>query len=750
MTANSSSQRFSVFLFSVTLFVSAFLLFSVQPMFAKMVLPLLGGAPNVWNTCLVFFQMTLLLGYCYAHVLASFKIRHQLWIHGLFLTLAFLALPVAIPQGAVPPTNTNPVPWLLRILLVGIGLPFFVVSTTSPLIQKWFSGIKHASSHDPYFLYAASNLGSLIALLSYPVWIEAAWALQTQSHYWGLVYILFFLLTLSCAFLLVHSQRRQIESPQETASLTNRPLTAKKRLFWILLAFVPSSLMLGVTTFITTDVAAVPLLWIIPLSLYLLSFIFVFAKRTWISPALMNWSFAFFVVPIFISFAAKAPAPAWLHILFFFTAAMICHKRLADDRPDPRHLTEFYLWISVGGALGGFFNALAAPVLFSDILEYPFVIILLCFLRPNLRQEKKRPFFLAQDFVAPVLIFLVVIAIKLVFYQLKITPSLTHMLTPANIVTVIFFYAVPALLCFVFRNRSARFGLCILAFFSAHLFLSQVGWFSKEKTLHQERSFFGVTTVIETPIYRILRHGTTVHGMQFLDPAKQREPLTYFHRKGPIGDIFKTAYGKGPLEKIAVVGLGAGTLASYAKEGQHWDFYEIDPVIQRIAADPAYFTYLSGSKAENEIILGDGRLEIAGAAEQSYDLIFLDVFSSDAIPVHILTKEAILLYLSKLKPEGMLALNISNRYLKLETVLSSLAKTLGLVCLVKYDIKSTLKIDESGKISSAWAVLTRRPESVQNLIHKEDWKQLTVYSKPAEWTDNYSNILSLYEWGILK
>ena len=376
-----------IVLFAGTLFISASLMFVLQPLFGKLLLPLLGGSPAVWNTCMVFYQSILFLGYLYAHTISTrFDQHRQIQIHAVIILISFLALPVALPENTVPPTESNPTFWLLWTLFLAIGLPYFVVSTTAPLVQKWFANVGHHTSHDPYYLYAASNTGSLIALLSYPFLLEPAIGLANQKTYWSIGYLMLCLLVAACAFVLWKTRQNTVIV--EDSAPEENPLSLTRKLHWMALAFVPSSLLLGLTNFISTDIASVPLLWIIPLTLYLLSFVIVFSKwNDKIHPVMVKLQPIVLLPFIAYAFINPADLPYWaylfLHLLAFFFAVMVCHGELAKDRPHTQYLTTFYLIMSFAGMLGGMFNTFVAPFIFNGIYEYPIMIVAALLLRPG-------------------------------------------------------------------------------------------------------------------------------------------------------------------------------------------------------------------------------------------------------------------------------------------------------------------------------------------------------------------------------
>jgi hypothetical protein len=731
--------------YAATIFVSATLLFVVQPMFARMVLPLLGGSPGVWNTALVFYQATLLAGYAYAHASTRWlAVRRQAAVHLALLWLPLLVLPIGVPAGWTPPAETNPIPWLLGLLSVSVGLPFFLVSTSSPMLQKWFSATGHPIADDPYALYVASNVGSLLAILLYPAVIEPHLTLEQQGRWWAAGYGLLMVLTLACAWVLWRSRETAVNVAsrnvtESSASVQNSlpaALTFGRRLRWLLLSFAPSSLMLSVSTYISSDLAAVPLLWVIPLAIYLLTFILVFARRRWIPETLLKRSLPIVFVALVMVLAIRATQPIallmFLHLAAFFVVAMVCHGEIARDRPPAQHLTEFYLWMSVGGVLGGAFNALIAPLIFSSVAEYPLTLILACLLGIHTKANKSRRGQYALDVALPVLLGLALIA------AITLVPSLDFR-SSSSAAALIFGPAVGV--CFFFSNRPIRFGLGIgMILLVAGSYPSGQG-----RTLHAERSFFGIHRVnVDTGSrFHILFHGQTVHGMQSLVAERRGEPLTYYHRTGPVGQVFAKC-SQTHQQSVAVVGLGAGSLACYALPSQAWTFYEIDPAVARIANDTRYFTYLRDTPAHVNIVLGDARLTLSQAPDQHYGLIVLDAYSSDAIPVHLITREALRLYLSKLAPHGLLAFHISNLHLDLKPVLGNLARDAKLVCLVQNDDALNDSEKAEGKRASQWAVIARDAADLAPLAADNRWEACEGQAAKRVWTDNFSSILDVF------
>ncbi len=738
-------------LFGVTIFVGASLLFLVQPMFARMALPLLGGAPAVWNTAMVFYQAVLLVGYAYAHATMRWLgPRRQAGLHLLVLLLPLLVLPIALPAGWTPPGQTSPIPWLLALLAVAVGLPFFAVSATSPVLQAWFAATGHPGARDPYVLYAASNLGSMLALLAYPVVVERLLRLHAQSHLWAWGYGSLVVLAAACALALwrarpaghagepAHPLAAALPGPA-TPDRAGRPITRARRARWVLLAAVPSSLMLSVTTYLSTDIAAIPLLWVVPLAIYLLTFTLVFGRRRIIPHRVWVELLPVALLPLVLVLVARANEPLALviptHLVVFFVAAMVCHGELARDKPDPRHLTEFYLWLSAGGVVGGAFTALLAPIVFTNVLEYPLVLALLPLLpaRPPAAWLGRTSRIL--DLVLPLGLGVLTVGLLVGLERAGYGPEA---IGPA--------VGLVTLLCLAFWRRPVRFALGLAA-----LLLAGAVYQGEEgRLLYAERSFFGVSRVTRDPSgqYHMLMHGTTLHGMQGLAPARRREPLTYFHSSGPLGQFFAAVDGATPRRAVAVVGLGAGSLACYGKADQRWTFYEIDPVVFRIARDMRFFTFLRDCPPKIFVVLGDARLTLARAPDQVYDLIILDAYSSDAPPMHLITLDALRLYLAKLAPGGVLLFNISNRHLDLEPVLGTIARAAGLVARTRDDARVAAAERMAGKVESQWVVMARREEDLGALRDDPVWKAPAAPPDLPPWTDDFASLLAAFRWGV--
>jgi hypothetical protein len=720
-------------LFSVTIFLGSSLLFLVQPMFAKVALPWLGGSPSVWNTCILFFQTTLLLGYLYAHLSTRWLgVRRQIYCHVVLVLAPLIVLPLTA-GGGPPPVSANPVWWLLRTMTVTVGLPFFVVSTSAPLLQRWFATLPGDSARDPYFLYSASNLGSMIALLGYPLVLEPIVGTQQQMWLWSSGYLLLIALTAACAVFV-----RALAGPLHTAEASDEvmgpeAISGRTPIVWMVLSFVPSSLLLGVTTHISTDIAAVPLLWVLPLTLYLATFVLAFAKREvvphrWLVrglPALILCCLLTILLNIQMSWLIP------LHVVTFFGVAMVCHRELAHRRPPARRLTEFYLWMSFGGMLGGVFNTLLAPQLFSGILEYPLLLAVAALVRPSPDYRRSRADSWGVLVVLPVLVLLFCLGL----WGIGAFPS------GVTIRSLLLQLAILLSVAYMGANRPQAFGAMALLFVCA-IALGRPS--SSGTVLFAARSFFGVHRVVDAPdqTYHLLQHGSTTHGRQQMSAGNRCDPTGYYHPSSPIGQLIAVRTGR--LDNVAVVGLGSGAMACYAESDRPWTFYEIDPLVEQIARNPRYFTYLQNSPGRLNVVLGDARVSLQRAADQAYDLIVLDAFSSDAIPIHLLTQEAVRLYFSRLRPGGVVAVHISNRYLNLEPILAALAKRDGLSALASLDDRLSETEAGVGKLASRWVMLARSDEPLSRLAGRPGWRAPRVDARAPAWTDDYSNILRAF------
>jgi hypothetical protein len=664
----------------------------------------------------------------------------------MLLAMACAARPLA-PDPGIAEGYRDPAMGLFLTLVVSSSLPLLMVATTAPLIQNWFRLTGHPRAHDPYFLYAASNAGSLIGLLAYPFAIEPNLSLHAQSRLWRAGFIVVALSLLTCGLIARGLSRRGTsrndEAPDRIADPPSARPTPGKVLGWLVLVVIPSSWLMGVTTYLTTDLAPMPLFWVIPLALYLVSFIVAFAGPDSAAVRLAAAVLPFCAMPLALVLCAGFVHAFWipLHLLTFFAGAIACHGALARTRPPARHLSTFYVAIALGGLLGGVFNAILAPLLFDRIVEYPLAIVTGCLFAGGvggLAMITTRRRWLG-DLLLPGTIF--VLAALLVTNQASLADSFLGVLGVMMASGLGFYTLVTA------RRRPARFALAAGAVLAASGLTQGVSG----RLLHIERNFFGVLRVTEDSdrtVHRLF-HGSTLHGQQSLDPKSAREPSTYFTRSGPTGQLFAALGSRleTPGSRIAIVGLGAGTLAAYARPLQRWTFYEIDPAVERVARDARFFTYLRDCPAESlEVVLGDARLRLREASEHTYGLIILDAFSSDSLPVHLVTREAIRLYRSKLAEGGVLAFNLSNRYLDLDPLMGLQAADAGLVCRIGYDITVSPAERQAGKQPSIWAVMAASERDLGNLAADPRWREPRPRSNSRAWTDDYSDLTRYLRW----
>ena len=715
-------HRFAGAPFVVTVFLSAALVFLVQPMFARMATPLLGGSPNVWNVSLVCFQAALLAGYAYAHLLTHLvkSLSRQVMVHGALLVVAALVLPFELTGLFGDPDPARPALWLIGVFAVSIAPPFAIISATAPLIQAWYARTGREDAHDPYHLYAASNAGSLLGLAAYPLLLEPLAPLAGQAMAWSAGYGVLLVLLIGCGLLTLRAPAPDAAPLAAAPAADRQGATSnlwRQRLWWLVLAFVPSSLLVGVTTHIATDVASAPFLWAPPLMLYIGSFIVVFAKRPPISlPAAMA------VLPVCIGLALftlskVSGVPTLLsfvvHLMALFFAAVACHGLLANDRPETGRLTEFYLLMSLGGVLGGAFNALLVPVIFTTVAEYPLMLIAALLLMPQ-------RYWLGPTWM--IVVAAVAGGLALIAQYVYDVPALAR--EPERAFFVLLVLSLVALYA-VRRSRLASASVAAALWAIGAATSPTIGAYS-------ERGFFGVVKIHDRDGYRVMVHGTTLHGAQALGEDAWR-PATYYAPETPIGQIFAGHTRPG---RVGAIGLGAGSVACYAKEGQHYTFFEIDPIVARLASDPEQFTYLSECTPDADIVLGDGRLTLAAEPEDAFDILLIDAFSSDSVPAHLMTREAIALYLSRLKEDGVLLLHVSNRYMALETVAGRVAGELGVPARMQYHT-----VRESGyrAQSSAVVAIARNDLALAPLDSTGAWSVLESDGGRA-WTDDYSNI----------
>lgn len=728
----ATGARLLPLLYGLTLFVSALLLFSIQPMFAKMVLPKLGGAPAVWSVAMVFFQTVLLAGYAYAHVLNRLLTpRRSAMLHLVLLALTAIALPIAVAPGWSAPPQHGTALWLFGLFAVSIGLPFFTLSATAPLLQSWFAASGHRQAGNPYVLYAASNLGSFAALFAYPVVIEPFLTLKAQAAGWSLGFAVCVVL-LAGAGLCTSDAAPVAEAPPEDLASSR----ASERLRWIALAAVPSGLVIAVTAHLTTDVAAAPFLWVLPLAIYLLTFVAVFRERPWMAHANVVWLVPFAVAPLAVSLIGGDKvfwlATIALNLVGFALLTLMCHGELYARRPSPRRLTEFYLCTSFGGVIGGAFAGLLAPQIFNGNYEYPSLIALALLCMPGVFAGGLRA---AAIRFWPWLLPSAVLA--WLWYVMR--PSLPAALElPFQAVLAI----LAAAMLFQRHQLTRFFALVVLSFTVTGL------WRPGVAPIETARSFFGVHKVAELAEgkARLLYHGTTIHGAQRLRNEDGTavtgppRPLTYYYPEGTLAEAIVAArVAQGGLGRVAVVGLGTGSLACHRKAGEQWTFFEIDPEVIRIARDPSLFTFMSNCAADAPVVAGDARLTLEASPDR-YDLIVLDAFSSDSIPTHLLTREALAGYLARLSPRGVIVAHISNRHLDLAPVVANVAQSQGLVGFLRQD-------DRAGDFMTTFAfdarvaIMARAAGDAGSVA--ETWQPLRPDPTSALWTDDYSNILGV-------
>jgi len=734
-----SRNRLILVIYTLAIFVSALLLFSVQPLFTKMVLPRLGGSPAVWSVAMVFFQSLLLAGYAYAHYLTKLQNRAApVVIHLALLAVALLTLPLAIRSGWGEPPSSGYAFWLLGLFAVSIGLPFFALAANNPLLQAWFVRTGHPDGPDPYFLYASSNIGSFLALLSYPVLLEPIFTLRTQNLIWTGGYGLLILLIAACGLLLLQSPKHAaaLNMPDNDANAVAPSWWLRAR--WIFLAAVPSGLLIAVTAHISTDVAAAPLLWVLPLSLYLLTWVLVFQSRPllphWLMLLLQPLAIAGVVVLLAIGGEQNLLLTLGGHQLCFFVIAMACHGELARTRPAAKYLTGYYVALSFGGMVGGLFAGLIAPFAFSWIAEYPILLALATLCRPPMQERLPR---LAQWYW-PLLAAIAVALIMPAYYAGHLFDQFegyrNWVIGGVGVLAAVLVLALNG-------NRAKFLATIVVALVLLRLYPSDAG------RVETVRSFFGVHKIVVTPHgqYHVLMHGTTIHGAQkFLNndstPVTGKpEPITYYHRDGGIGRaITAMRERKGAPLRVAVIGLGAGTLTCASEPGEDWTYFEIDQTMVDTARDPKYFSYIQNCEPNIKPVIGDARLTFAKEKDGTYDVIIVDAYSSDAIPIHLATEEAMAIYKDKLAPQGAVVMHVSNRHLELESVVVGIADA--------NDLKSWVFSEDTNRdaeyIFSTTVVVSAREEAdVGSLASSDKWTLTEAEDHHRVWTDDYSNIL---------
>jgi hypothetical protein len=734
MTATSLSptrERFARPLFITTIVVGSFLLFLTQPMIARMALPRVGGAPAVWNSAMLVYQLLLLGGYAYAHWLSRLRPRRQAGIHILIFGLAALWLPIGI-GAAVPPVGGEPALWTPWFLLASIGPLFFIVSAQAPLMQRWYA--LESSRGEPYTLYAASNLGSFAGLLSYPLIVEPLMTLDQQSWLWTGGYAALVLLVVACALTIPAAAVEKL--PEETAP----PPAAPQVLRWIALAAVPSGLMLSTTTHLTTDIVAMPLLWALPLGLYLLSFVVAFSARRRVVDLITLVAPLLILIAGGLAFTAGSRNPffsATLGLLLLFVVAVALHGEMYRLRPAVGHLTRFYLAMSFGGMLGGLFCAIVAPLVFDWAYEHPILVLAAALLVPQTAlvpwpARWSRLLMVGLPAAALCVSWLV---------ERGMLPELGGMGGMVGSIVI-------SLLALACLGRPPAFAAGLAA-----LMLSYGGWsvLGKEGSDYRTRSYFGIYSVSTRwdDRARLLTHGTTLHGIQNLDPEITHQPTSYYARRSGVGltlDNADALFGRGA--NVAVIGLGTGTLACYARPGQSWRFFEIDPVMVEVAR--RHFTFLSACKPDADIVLGDARLTMAKQPQGHFHIIAVDAFSSDSVPMHLLTREALEVYGRAMHPDGIVLFHISNRYLDLQPVIASNAEALGWESAM-LQFAPDEEEEARNETVSVWIALSSNPATIERLLDasgeaKFHWSVVEGREGFAGWSDEYASILPLIKW----
>jgi len=729
MQQGSKKSQVTLLIFGLTLLTSAAITFMMQPMVGKMLLPIVGGTPAGWMVAMAFFQIMLLVGYLLAHALSKLSPRGQACVYLGCLLAGVWFLPLSLAGYTFDKTPEAFDVFLL--LTKTIGIPFIALSATSSTIQRLFTTTGHHSAEDPYFLYAASNIGSFGGLLAYPVVVEPAFSISGQQHM--LFYAYAALMALGFICILLSGRRVESLTPQKAAGDV-KPTIAQK-LEWLCLSFIPSSLLMGVTAYITMDVISVPMVWVLPLSLYLLTFVIAFSKKPIVSLAVMDTAqpIAIFIGIVFISVVRGAFLASWfslvLYLAVFAIVTLACHMRLVSKRPAENHLTSFYLMMAIGGAAGGVLNAFIAPDVLNNLGEFPLILLASFLVHPDFRPTTRFGKLIA------VLVILSIVLANTQAPSFGFDPIWASVLLFISI-TVSITLLMPKFYREMTKPAPVVFSALILLLVSQHIIGDKPVLFSK-------RNFFGIIKVVDyykpgekTANLRIIRHGSTVHGEQSFEPGKELMPMSYYHIDGPFGEIFKVLNPR----KVAVIGLGAGTINCYANPDREFTFFEIDQDIVDTAHE--YFTFLDKCVSKNppRIIVGDGRLEL-GKLPDKFDLIVLDAFTSDSIPTHIITQEAMKVYLQHLNKNGVIALNVSNRYVVLWNMLANTAANLGMT----EQLRARLTKDSQNR--SIWVILSRDGEDNPAFAEK-GWKTVSADGTTRPWTDDYSNLLGIISLSI--
>jgi hypothetical protein len=719
--------------YAAAIFLSAALFFCIEPMFSKMVLPSLGGSAAVWSVAMVVFQGLLLAGYVYAHLLTRWlQLRHAALVHVCVLTAAALFLPIGIAHGFGAPPASGVSLWLIALFLVSIGMPCFALSANAPLLQAWFARTGAENARNAYLLYRASNLGSFAILIAYPFVVEPRFALSEQSHLWSLGYILLVFAIAACATIAMRASGAAEVVAVEQA---DAPVSWPCRLQWAVLGFIPSGLLVAVTAHITTDVASGPFLWVLPLAIYLLTFVFAFTDRPAVSPRLMLalQPLTIAILAQLLLWSSKIDWGLSLagHLGGFFVAAMVCQGQLYRLRPAPAQLTGFYAWMSLGGVLGGAFAALAAPHLFRTVLEYPLLAFAALLVRPDLFTQPRRIWLKDGAFVA-------ILGAAMAVPLFVLSDSVGYF--------VVAILGLGTALALQWRHPVRIVGIAALVLGVINVYVPD------QNIVYRARSFYGVYKAVDVDNgrFRVLYHGTVAHGGEQLRDTQGRpdtaRPVarSYYHPGGAFAELIGAVRARdgGHMAHVGLVGLGVGALPCWSKPGEAWTIYELDPLIVQIARDRALFRSFTTCAPNARVVVGDGRLTLQ-QAQPNLDLLMLDMFSSDSVPVHMLTREAFALYRARLAPHGILVVHISNAHMELENVVAASAAQNGMVTAVRLEPEP---VPGELYLQAKVAVVARSMADLQALKLGKGWRVVAPAARP--WSDDYSDIFGamLAKW----
>ncbi len=752
LTSSTAAGRVPAPLFAVTILLSAFLLFQVQPLIAKLILPWFGGSAAVWTSCMLFFQMALLGGYAYAHWLNGQTGRRQTIVHLTLLALSFLSLPILPSAWWKPHGGEDPLLRIIGLLTATVGLPYFLLASTSPLLQSWYS--RGNGGAMPYRFFALSNAGSMLGLLTYPVLVEPYLTSGVQAWMWSISYVAFVGL---CGVVAWRSGALESGvSRISEAATTAAPPAWSERLIWMGLAACASALLLSVTNHLTQNIAAIPFLWVLPLSLYLLSFILCFDSDRWYNRWIFTRLGAVALPAMAYAISGESDISSLRVSLAFFCTTlfvlfMVCHGELARRRPAPAYLTSFYLMVSVGGAIGGLLIGFAAPYLLNGLYDLPIVVSLTSLMLVYLLWIERgkgaaNESFLDQPYDKAVLGILSVALLGYVAGRLVMARSgAPAFLTSPYDARILLGIAGAIAVYVLWRGRGSINEGFVMFAIAAGLaigisgFLARDTWDSVRGSQLLVRNFYGALRVYDEPsdgswgIVRVLRHGTIDHGEQFLDPQHERFATTYYSANSGVGMAIRKLQPAGPMN-VGVIGLGSGTLATYGRPGDHYTFYDINPVVPGIAQNQ--FRFLADCQAQHQIILGDARLSLEAEPSKQFDVLAVDAFSGDAIPIHLLTRQAFALYWRHMKSDGILAVHVSNKFLNLAPVVALAAAEDGKrAMLVSVD-----EDDEKEIAASDWVLVSSRGGFFEQPEVKSVEQKINPIAGLRTWTDDYSNL----------